>query len=201
MVFIQKGLEPQKLTQYRVAGGTWNDFSKDKGKEEVQNQLLQEQNNLCAYCLGRISAENMKIEHWYPRSLSQDETSKLEYRNLLGVCPDNFKHCDTTRKEKKELQIDPRNPGHIQTLVYDLGSGNLKSNVSNFQNDIDNELCLNVLTLKLNRTEILKGINKRLKSFSIANLQRELNSFKDVKPPYYPIAIQYLEKKIRQFNN
>ena len=84
MRYIKKQTEPRELTEYRNSGGKFADFSQEKGKKILKNQLLTEQNGLCAYCTGAIKFETMKVEHWYPQA--EDEKRALEYNNLLAVC-------------------------------------------------------------------------------------------------------------------
>lgn len=61
MRYITKGREPSSLTQYKKQSGAYFDGT---NKEDIRQALLEEQGYLCAYCMCRISAENMKIEHW-----------------------------------------------------------------------------------------------------------------------------------------
>lgn len=59
MRYITKGREPSSLTQYKKQSGAYFD---GVNKEDIRQALLEEQGYLCAYCMRRISAENMKID-------------------------------------------------------------------------------------------------------------------------------------------
>lgn len=82
MIYIQKGNEPASLTEYKKQQYAYFDGC---NKEDIREKLLEEQGDLCAYCMRRIDKDHMKIEHWYPEDkLSEHE--RLDYRNMLGVC-------------------------------------------------------------------------------------------------------------------
>jgi len=59
-------------------------------KQLIQDQLMEEQGSLCAYCNGRIHKgtpkddEQLRIEHIQPKSLFPLLT--FEYDNLVGCC-------------------------------------------------------------------------------------------------------------------
>ena len=74
MKLITKQTEPRKLAEHRSKGGTFSDFSLTRGKREVKEQLLKEQDGLCAYCMNKIHFDNMKVEHWK----SQDDFPELQ---------------------------------------------------------------------------------------------------------------------------
>jgi len=115
MKYIQKGKEPTSLTakrntegaKYECAETTW------------QQQLLDDQGYLCAYCMGRISlALNEKwepkigIEHYLSRKLNPE--LELIWKNMLGVCNGTFSsdpHCD---KAKGAVALNILNPSILQ---------------------------------------------------------------------------------------
>lgn len=84
MIKIIKGLEPISLTTYkRSFNATYDDLDKSC-KDDIRVHLLREQKNICAYCMGKININNMKIEHYIPRNEETgDSTKQLEYINLL----------------------------------------------------------------------------------------------------------------------
>ena len=102
MKSIQKSAEPRSLTYYRAAQAqpysttVYDDFAH---KDELREYLLQDQGHLCCYCMRRIAADTMKIEHWAPQSQHCELT--LTYTNLIGACyggegkPFAEQHCDT----------------------------------------------------------------------------------------------------------
>lgn len=106
MLYIQKRQEPSSLTKYRKQKFAYYDGYPDK--DDIREQLLEEQGHLCAYCMRRIDKEHMKIEHWYPEDRLTD-AERLEYRNMLGACEIPFHitsrnsiisehHCSSTCK-------------------------------------------------------------------------------------------------------
>ena len=149
MRHIEKQTEPRELKEFRNGGGKWDDFSLDKGKRAVKNQLLAEQSNLCAYCTGAIKFETMKVEHWYPQDAPEDRD--LEYANLLAVClgcynQGEFFHCDTSKADTV-IQLNPTNVLHIDTIDYEKSSGGIKSSNPDFQQELDEILNLNICLL------------------------------------------------------
>lgn len=82
MLYIRKGSEPASLTAYKKQSYVYFDGC---CKEDIRQNLLKEQGYLCAYCMRRIHAGNMKIEHWYPED-KLSEIEKLDYKNMLGCC-------------------------------------------------------------------------------------------------------------------
>ncbi|MGB0930831.1 MAG: retron system putative HNH endonuclease, partial [Chitinophagales bacterium] len=122
MKWIKKGKEPTQLKEYRNSGGEWDDFSLEKGKEELKDQLLTEQKSLCAYCMGAIRSNTMKVEHWHPRAIYPNK--KLDYKNLLAVCQGCYgsgttqqQHCDTSKGDRI-VEINPQEKNHINALSY-----------------------------------------------------------------------------------
>lgn len=53
-------------------------------KEELQKALLKEQGYICCYCGVQISEDNMRIEHFYPKS--QNAFCTFNYDNLHAAC-------------------------------------------------------------------------------------------------------------------
>ncbi len=208
MRHIEKQTEPRELTEYRNGGGKWDDFSLDKGKRVLKNQLLTEQNGLCAYCTREIifneeeGKDNMTVEHWYPRA--RDEKRELEYRNLLAVClgcynHGEYFHCDTSKADTV-ITLNPTNNLHIDTIDYEKSSGGIKSSNAIFQDELDDVLNLNIKPLKKARKtrlfEFRKYLHKKYPN-KTANYQKELNKWRNLDVSHNMIVVKYLEKKIR----
>jgi hypothetical protein len=65
---IAKRAEPAELVRYRaVPGAVYDGGDFTLVKDAIRRALLAEQGHLCAYCMQRISAETMKVEHWHSR--------------------------------------------------------------------------------------------------------------------------------------
>lgn len=202
---IIKGKETKQLNHHRNSGGTWDDFSLDKGKKETKEQLLKEQNNLCAYCTRSINFKNMKLEHWCARSTCPTDRS-LDYSNMLAACKGisgKEQHCDTSKADIL-INLDPRNQNHIQQISYKMSTGKIQSSNSTHQHEIDQVLRLNIDTLKKERKTIITtlklGLHKKYKG-KVANYQKELKKWEDQTKPFCMIAIAYLDKKVLQQTN
>ena len=202
MRYIKKQTEPRELKEYRNSGGKWDDFSLDKGKRAVKNQLLAEQNGLCAYCTGAINFDNMKVEHWYPQDAPEDRD--LEYANLLAVClgcynQGEFFHCDTSKADTA-IQLNPTNNLHIDTIDYEKTSGGIKSSNPDFHKELDEVLNLNIDPLKKQRKARLNAFRTYLhKNYpkKTANYQKELNKWRNSNLSHNMTIIKYLERKIK----
>jgi hypothetical protein len=114
--------------------------------------------------MGRIRNEptTMKIEHW--RSQSNYEAEQLNYRNLLGAClggdgqPAHLQHCDT-KKGDKDLQWNPADPEHhVETRIYYLPDGTIKSNDAAFDAQLEHVLNLNLPRIKKSREGIIDAV-------------------------------------------
>lgn len=130
MIYIKKGNPPGSLILYRKQKHAY--YGGYKEKDDIREQLLREQGYLCAYCMRRISKDQMKIEHWYPESHMTDDEC-LDYYNMLGCCPghndgeDGSKDTCDTRKGDIVIGIDPRKPEHISRIDYESKSGKITS--------------------------------------------------------------------------
>lgn len=67
MIEIKKGQEHKAWTNRKCTPGV--DYN---ATPELKSALLEEQGYLCAYCMRRISYENMKVEHIKSRSVYTD---------------------------------------------------------------------------------------------------------------------------------
>jgi len=93
---IVKGAEPDKLITYRENSpqGTWDNCKNNKNRrKEIQQQLLNDQGGVCAYCeidlkAGQVVEKaDFRVEHFHPKS---DGTTAhnwhLDWGNLLACC-------------------------------------------------------------------------------------------------------------------
>lgn len=101
MLQIKKNLEPDSLTVYRLTeNANFSDCPPDV-KIEIKKSLLENQKYICAYCMQRISLDDMKVEHFLPQSLYPNDD--LNYQNLFAVCNGNEgskpdrQTCDTKK--------------------------------------------------------------------------------------------------------
>jgi uncharacterized protein (TIGR02646 family) len=160
---IQKREEPPELQQYRhLPDAGYDGPSFTQVKLSVRKQLLSEQGSLCAYCMQRISAETMKVEHW--RSQKHYPEKQLDYTNLLAVCRGNEGHrpanqtCDT-RKGDRDLKYNPADPSHrIESRLRYLRNGRIESNEADFDQELKDVLNLNHSRLVQNRKAVYDAI-------------------------------------------
>ncbi len=210
---IIKGREPQSLLEHRLK--SFADYDNFSEKDELRESLLTEQGYICCYCMQRISADRMKIEHWQ----SQDEYSEfqLDYNNLLGACeggqgsPSHLQHCDT-KKGNTEITINPLdNHRNCEDLTRYSGNGQIYSHDVTIDEELNNVLNLNTQTLVNNRKEVLELVLKQLKSqypkgdWTEAILNKKIQQWSDRQKdgkhkPYCQIVIHHLKKKLSSIN-
>ena len=177
-------------------------------KAKIKNVLLNEQGLICAYCMCRIGAADSTIEHYLTRS--DNPNRSLDYENLLAVCSGRAgrdRTCGNSR-ENKPLHIDPTEERHIRTVSYSFG-GEISSNDSDFQNDIDAVLNLNISKYKARRQAALDGLIWDLEALKqnglldLAELQQRRDKYtaEKHKEQYVGILIWYLDEMIEEQQN
>lgn len=206
---IQKKQEPRLLTEYRSNGGEYDGPNFTPVKEAIKQSLLQEQGHLCAYCMARITSDNMKVEHWACQSLYP--SLQLDYSNLLGCCmgAEGSKYVDQTCDSRKGNQLIKFNPSKPQDRINSLikydGQGTIISIDDEFSIAINKVLNLNKARLIENRLSILNSIRKvlsnrpgkrrkteikqLLKEYMTANTQNKLKE-------YCGLVYYYLSSKL-----
>jgi len=158
MKFVAKGKEPAAWRAYRITPGV--DFD---AIPELKEALLNEQGYLCCYCMNGIKDDNMKIEHYKPRSIYP--ALKMEYTNLFAACKGDFcwdKHCDT-KKENTELNIHPADPRNNCEKIIGYSTSGKLTYPDKYKIDIEEILNLNNSVLIANRHEALFGAILALK--------------------------------------
>ncbi|MEA1966922.1 MAG: retron system putative HNH endonuclease [Thermodesulfobacteriota bacterium] len=116
MKYIQKGIEPQELTDWKsLANDDWQpDYDSMGGqlKNAVKESLMQEQGYLCCYCERRLILHDSHIEHFNPQS--NNEIDPLDYSNMLCSCQNRLKkgeprHCGNLKDKwfDYELLVSP----------------------------------------------------------------------------------------------
>lgn len=207
MLVIVKNSEPKGLIKHRkTSHSTYDNISSDT-KHEIRCSLLIEQGELCAYCMQRISEDNMKIEHYLPQSQGTNQTD-LQYGNMLGVClggegkPKTLQTCDTCRGNKP-LNVNPLDATSISKIDYTT-SGLITSDDDSIYTDLDKTLNLNVSSLIDNRKSALDALKKELLAKSkkhnsdwksLAQKYMKLFQSSGRKREYCGILLWYLRKK------
>jgi len=208
---IDKGSEPVQLTEYRAQPGAeydGPDFTPVKA--HIRTVLLKEQGSLCAYCMQRIEAGTMRIEHWQSRSVYPSK--QLDYKNLLACCdgnegsPPGQQHCDT-RKGNSDLSLNPADPAHQPRMqVRYTGDGTIGSSDTRFEGELDRVLNLNWTRLKSNRKEVVNAVLKQLGTKPGPRSRSEVKSLIDKwnrrdsdgrLQAYCDVAIYFLKKRLK----
>lgn len=205
---IIKGREPRSLTEHRAAAHATYDNYADKGS--LREALLRDQGWLCCYCMGRIDADRMKIEHWAAQETHPER--QIDYQNLLGACPGNEgaprgqQHCDT-HKGSRALTIHPADTQRsCETLIVYRSDGSIDADLPEIRRDLDETLNLNVRRLKENRKAVLEALKegmlrKHRGEWSRAALEREIRRWRDrdeggAYRPYGQVVVFWLEKRL-----
>jgi hypothetical protein len=158
----------------------------------------------------KLRLDTMTIEHFSPRSIS-DDASTIDYCNLLGVCPGNrahdkkFQTCDAHRGNSP-LTINPLRREFIQLIQYQ-SNGIISSENDTIRHDLQETLNLNCTQVYLpeNRKAALSvlqaKIHKDLRNHSAGKsyfqrLYDELSKGKNgLRQEYSGILLAYLEKR------
>jgi uncharacterized protein (TIGR02646 family) len=156
------------------------------------------------------TAQKMVIEHFKPQSLYPE--LQFNYYNLLASCQGNeglsesYQHCDE-RKKSHEITINPLNQTMMERIKF-TSNGEIYTDDVILDKDINNVLNLNLQQLKNERKAIILGLEQKIqrkfkdktvsKSF-INELLKEWSARADNQyRPMCQVAIQYLQKKIKQ---
>ncbi|UXE64024.1 MAG: hypothetical protein KA717_16700 [Woronichinia naegeliana WA131] len=144
-------------------------YTNFREKEKLRQSLLKEQGYICCFCMERIenSNETTKIAHIFPQNPVSDEDKQkvekenrdLRYANMLAACdggkgqPSHLQHCDT-KQGNAILKINPADPTkNCENLIAYRSSGEIYSNDSDINHDLQEILNLNLETIKKARYE------------------------------------------------
>lgn len=215
MKYIIKNSEPSSLTQFRALRQRRVpniDFDNYNDKDDVRRSLLDEQGNICCYCMKRIHLDGMKIEHWIPQSspISIQMGLDLVYKNMLGACngnekgPKHLQTCDS-KKGNSSITIDPLNIS-CESLVQFRNDGRVFSNNTVIDNELNEVLNLNLDSLVRERRAVIDGIVEVLrnrynrgnysKDYILDKIERWNIKYGDEYRPYCQIVINYLKKRV-----
>ena len=220
MIEIKKSKEPNELLTYRLQEySSYKDMPSDI-KAIVLESLMEEQGHLCAYCMRRIPTKNghptATIEHLNPQNAVMEE-DKLNYRNMLAVCPgnrnatdNNDKSCDAFRGSlpvsKQEMTVNPLNASTLRKIKY-KGNGIIYSDNEIIDSDLNEKLNLNCKAMLLPecRASALKALQEEVmnnypgRSASKEYFKKLLEKYQradSYKAPYVGILIKWLESRV-----
>lgn len=214
MLYIQKKQEPASLTKYRKQKFAYFDGYPDK--DDVREQLLEEQGHLCAYCMRRIDKDHMKIEHWYPEDRLND-IERLDYKNMLGACEGHIAGskgaddtCDT-HKGNDLIVVNPQDKVTLDKIEYRTATGEIFSEDEYIQKDLHITLNLNSEKHQLmrNRKDTLNAVISEMRklqqngNWSRKLIETMLSFYQGTDPngkkkEYAGIVVWYLQKKLSQ---
>jgi uncharacterized protein (TIGR02646 family) len=216
---ILKTPEPRSFTEHKTKKPASFDGLSLAAKDDLRNSLLNDQGNICCYCMKRIPEKDnkMKVEHFLPQS--KFPKLQLKYTNLFGAClgnegkPKEMHTCDT-KKGHEELKISLISNSPSCELLYKINPEGRMSSINDdeeYNRQINNILNLNMQTLVEGRREVYlevqrnveeeskKLLNKDLKvSYFERERSRWLNRTDNTFRPYCMVAVYFLTKKIRQ---
>lgn len=209
MIHIDKSNTPAVFTEIKRKYRDYDELH-ETDKTPLKAILIKEQGELCAYCMCRISEKTSTIEHYIPRHGEHGDISlSLDYRNLFAVCErtrmkkSKDKTCDD-KKGDRLLVIDPRKKGDIEQVKYKT-DGTIYSGQPTFENDLNDILNLNEVTLRSNRRaaveEVLRQLHKRKSgTWNKDYLRKILNTYATASPKkeYVGAIIYRLRKRLEQ---
>jgi uncharacterized protein (TIGR02646 family) len=212
MLDITKTAEPKALVEYRAQPDAQYDGPQfTPVKSEIRDGLLQDQGHLCAYCMQRIKAHKMKVEHW--QSQSACPSRQLDYANMLGCCmgnegnPHRQQTCDT-HKGNLPLKYNPAQLSHaVQSKIRYKGDGRVDSTDSEFAQQIENVLNLNQTRLVSNRLAVLDEIQRQLSKKTGQRAKSEISqqieqakklNDKGQLRPFSGLILNYLSKRLKK---
>lgn len=182
MLYIQKGEEPQFLTDFKKKNPK-KDYDSNEFAEyrpELRKELVKEQRRLCAYCCGRITEEKSHNEHIEPRHPGKYASQKsLDYTNVVASC-NNTETCGNKKANlyDEEKFISPLNVQCEEKFTY-YADGRITGD--DYTIDLLN---LNAYELKNARKNVirsLQGLNKaEIQAYYIDDDAGEY-------PPYYNV--------------
>jgi len=206
MIKINKGLEPVEWTAKKSTPG----FIEYEPITELRDALLVEQGYICAYCMRRIPAKDVKvdasskIEHI--KSQEDRPDLQLNYANMAICCPGNLNdeaHCDK-KKGNHSVTLNLHSPALQQSIAYSSLDGSIRSSNHTWHTEMIELLNLNHSLLKANRKETLIGVIELLNvaDWSTHAINQKLNQYKQINATgkytqFCGIIIWYLEKKLR----
>ncbi|MBC7553682.1 MAG: hypothetical protein H7257_06855 [Taibaiella sp.] len=200
----------------------WDDWFADANGERAfayrtplpaaKQYLINEQNDLCAYCQKAISIDNSSVEHVIPNSTNQPFSTS--YHNLVAVCTNftrdaqNRLHCDKERGNyllpSIIFQRDFSCPEGVNYGYFSCGQdGVIEAKVVKNTNKIDWNIHLQIVAyiaiLNLNHSS-LKGKRKDIIDSWLESLNgRPARQQRDFWRSKYRDILDKPEQPFRQF--
>lgn len=207
MIQISKRLEPVEWTEKKATPG----FTEYEPIAELRDALLLEQGYICAYCMRRIPAKDVKVDATskieHIKSQEDRPDLQLNFANMAICCPGNLNdeaHCDKL-KGGNSVSFNLHTPALQQSIAYSSLDGSIRSSNNIWNSEMTELLNLNHELLKANRKETLWGVIEYLNTgvWTTQSINNKLKQWKQLNAEgkYYQfcgIVIWYLNKKINQ---
>lgn len=206
MIQINKGTEPVEWTAMKATPG----FTEYEPIPELRDALLIEQGYICAYCMRRIPAKDVKVDATskIEHIKSQDDRPDLQlnYANMAICCPGNLNdeaHCDKL-KGGNSVSFNLHTQALQQSIEYTSKDGFISSTNTTWDKEMNDLLNLNHTMLRANRKEALWGVIEYLNAvnWTTQTINNKLNQWRQLNAQgkyfeFCGIIIWYLEKKLR----
>jgi uncharacterized protein (TIGR02646 family) len=204
MIQINKRSEPVEWTAKKATPG----FREYEPIPELRDALLIEQGYICAYCMRRLPAQDVKVDasSKIEHIKSQEDRSDLQlnYTNMAICCPGNLNdeaHCDKL-KGGNSVSFNLHTQALQQSIEYGSKDGFIRSTNTTWNNEINELLNLNHSMLMANRKEALLGVIEYLNAanWTTQAVNNKLNQWRQLNTEgkYYEfcgIIIWFLNKK------
>lgn len=234
MIAIQKGSEPEGLAELRqkaidegLSPKEAYALLKNPLKGQVRDKLVEEQGQICAYCMCRIPRRDVDpvitpiiMEHMMPRSPDDGRNigQGLDYHNFVAVCHGNRgPHgtrrvsdltCDGHKGNDEFRKVNPCRPETLSSIMYTL-DGKIDAADPDVQFDLVHTLNLNCSSSPLasERKSALESLINEIDDVPdgdrAAYCSFVLEAFRteiNPKTPYVGILIWYLQSMISAMN-
>jgi uncharacterized protein (TIGR02646 family) len=175
MKYIQKGKEPQILSNWKViqkpTPNYHYEYFLNPERAAVHISLLSEQGYICCYCCRSVEQSKSHIEHLAPQSKTDAELS-VDYTNMLASCgrDQNWPEYCGHKKADLAIAVSPLQANCEEFFNYS-STGEILPTANNLAHQKDAQRTIEVLGL--NHYELTKGRIKALEALQGIMTQEE----------------------------
>ncbi len=235
MIAIQKRREPEGLARLRqkaiekeLSPKESYALLKNPLKEQVRDSLVEEQGQICAYCMCRIPRQDVDpvitpiiVEHMVARSPGDGRNigQGLDYHNFVAVCHGNRgPHgsrtisdltCDGHKENAEFRKVNPCRPETLTSITYTL-DGKIDAADPDVRFDLIHTLNLNCPSSPL-ITERKAALESLIDEMGLvpaddlaaycSGILKGFQAETNPKTPYVGILIWYLESMVSAMDN
>jgi uncharacterized protein (TIGR02646 family) len=159
MKYIQKGKEPQILSNWKViqkpTPNYHYEYFLNPERAAVHISLLSEQGYICCYCCQRVDKTNSHIEHLDPQSKTDAELS-VDYTNMLASCgrDQNWPEYCGHKKADLAIGVSPLQANCEEFFDYS-STGEILPTANNLAHQKDAQTTIEILGL--NHFDLTEG--------------------------------------------